>query len=225
MAITILRVCILYVLILLSMRLMGRRQIGELQPSELVVTILISEIACVPIQDNGIPILNSIIAVLMLAAFEILFSALALKSERIRKLLQGNPIAVIRDGKIDQQSLRQLRITLDDLLEGLREKDVFDPAEVQFAILESNGKLSVQRIPAQQTVTAQMMQIAPDDHGMVCPIVFDGKVQRKNFALCAMTDAKFQTLLRQSGVPLAQIFLMTADRSGAVQCIRKETDT
>ena len=222
MAIAVIRVCILYIVILLSMRLMGRRQIGELQPSELVVTILISEIACVPIQDNGIPILNSIVAVLLLAAFEILFSALSLKSDRVRKLLQGNPIAVIRDGQIDQQALKQLRITLDDLLEGLREKDIFDPAEVQFAILESNGKLSVQRVPAQQTVTARMLKLSLPDNGMVCPIVFDGKVQTENFALCGMTDAKFVSLLQQSGIPLPQIFLMTADKNGAVQCIRKE---
>lgn len=222
MAITLIRVCILYVLILLAMRLMGRRQIGELQPSELVITILISEIACVPIQDNGVPILNSVVAVLVLAAFEILFSALSLKSMPVRKLLQGNPIAVIRDGVIDQQALRTLRVTLDDLLEGLREKDVFDPSQVQYAILESNGKLSVQLKPPHRTVSVQDMSLTLADDGMVCPLVFDGKVQRENFALCNMSQAQFADALRHSGVPLQQIFLMTANRSGVIQCVRKE---
>ena len=206
------------------MRLMGRRQIGELQPSELVVTILISEIACVPIQDNGIPILGSVVSVCVLSAFEVLFSALSLKSEGVRKLLQGNPIAVIRDGVIDQNALKKLRITLDDLLESLREKDVFDPREVQFAVLESDGKLSVQRKPEHRGTTAQMLNVTPPDNGMVCPIIFDGKVQRNNFALCGMTENKFRAALKQCGVPQAEIFLMTADQNGAVQCIRKETN-
>ena len=210
MVIVLVRVCILYVLILVSMRLMGRRQIGELQPSELVVTILISEIACVPIQDNGVPILNSIAAVLVLTAFEILFSALSLKSDRVRRLLQGNPIAVIRDGKIDQNALKELRVTLDDLLEALREKDVFNPADASFAILESNGKLSV------------LPQPSPAN-GLVCPVVYDGKVQKENYPLCDLTDAKMDALLLQCGIPLPQIFLMTADKKGIVQCIRKET--
>ena len=222
MAVTLIRVCILYVLILLAMRLMGRRQVGELQPSELVITILISEIACVPIQDDGFPILSSIAAVFVLAALEILFSALSLKFVPVRKLLQGNPVPVILNGQIDQKALKTLRITLDDLLESLREKDVFDVAEVQFAILESNGKLSVQRFPEHQPVTAQMVHEVPPDNGLVCPIVYDGKVQRETFSLCGMTDEKFSVLLQQSGIPLQQIFLMTADKNGAVRCIRKE---
>lgn len=222
MIVSLIRVCILYLLILLSVRLMGRRQVGELQPSELVITILISEIACVPIQDNGIPILSSVVAVLVLAALEILFSALSLKSEGWRKLMQGNPIAVIRDGELDQNALKKLRITLDDLLEGMREKSVFDLSQVQYAVLESNGKLSIQLKPAFRGTTAQMLNIAPDDSGMVCPLVFDGKVQTNNFALCGMTEKRFHAAVKQSGIPLSQIFLMTADRSGTVQCIRKE---
>ena len=212
MAIVLVRVCILYILILISMRLMGRRQIGELQPSELVITILISEIACVPIQDNGVPILNSIAAVLTLSAFEVLFSALSLKSERVRRLLQGNPIAVIRDGKIDQNALKELRVTLDDLLEALREKDVFNPAEASFAILESNGKLSVLHTPAPSNSAG----------GLVCPVVYDGKVRKENYSLCGLTDDRMDALLLQCGIPLPQIFLMTADKNGMVQCIRKE---
>ena len=208
MAVSLIRLLILYALVLVCMRLMGRRQIGELQTSELVITILLSQIASIPLENNDIPLLNSATAILVLTALEILFSALALKSQKLRKLMQGNPIAVIRDGTVDQKAMKKLRITVDDLLEALREKDIFDPSEAAYAILESNGKLSVLQKPANQ--------------GMPCPVVYDGEIQRENFSLCGMTEAKLQTLLQQSKIPLSEILLLTADKTGTVTCIRKE---
>lgn len=222
MAIQLIRLLILYILILVCMRLMGRRQIGEMQTSELVITILLSEIAAIPIENNDIPILNSVMAVFMLTALEILLSAVCVKSEKIRKISQGNPITVIRDGTLDQGALKKTRVTLDDLLESLREKNVFDLTEVQYAILESNGKISVQLKPPKRPLTVELSKIQSEDNGIVCPVVYDTKIQYENLELCGLDKQKLNSLIRQSGIPLSEILLLTADKSGTVCCIRKE---
>lgn len=222
MAVQLIRLLILYILILVCMRLMGRRQIGEMQTSELVITILLSEIAAIPIENNDIPILNSVMAVFMLTALEILLSAVCVKSEKIRKISQGNPITVIRDGILDQGALKKTRVTLDDLLESLREKNVFDLTEVQYAILESNGKISVQLKPPKRPLTVELSKLVQEDNGIVCPVVYDTKIQYENLALCGLDVQKINSLIRQSGIPLSEILLLTADKSGAVCCIRKE---
>ena len=225
LAVTLIRLLILYVLLLCCMRLMGRRQIGELQPSELVITMLLSEIASIPLGNNDIPLLNSVAAILVLAALEILLSALCLRSDRLRKLLQGNPKPVVRDGMPDQATLRQLRLTVDDLLEALREKDVFDLGDVRLAILEPNGKLTLQLTPQAQPVTAQTLGLQAPEKGLPCPVVYDGKVQPENFGPCGLTQEKLQTVLRQCGVRLRDVFLLTVDEQGGVRCIRKEETT
>ena len=225
LAVTLIRLLILYVLLLCCMRLMGRRQIGELQPSELVITMLLSEIASIPLANNDIPLLNSVAAILVLAALEILLSALCLRSDRLRKLLQGNPKPVVRDGMPDQATLRQLRLTVDDLLEALREKDVFDLGDVRLAILEPNGKLTLQLTPQAQPVTAQTLGLQAPEKGLPCPVVYDGKVQPENFGPCGLTPEKLQTVLRQCGVRLRDVFLLTVDEQGGVRCIRKEETT
>ena len=225
MSVTLIRLLILYLLLLGCMRLMGRRQIGELQPSELIITMLLSEIAAIPLGNNDIPLLNSVAAILLLSALEILLSALCLKSDRVRKLLQGNPMLVIRDGKPDQKTLRRLRLTVDDLLEALREKDVFDLADVQYAILEPNGRLTLQLTPQARQATAGMLGLQPQDNGLPCPIVFDGKAQTENFAVCGMTEEKLQSFLQQNNLCIHDVFLLTADTKGGIRYIRKEKKT
>ena len=134
MAITIVRAAILYIFVILMVKLMGKRQIGQLQPAEFVITILISEIVTVPMQDNSLPLLSSVMAVLLLVSLEILLSAASLKFMKLRTAVEGNSIIVIRDGNIDQQQLKRLRLTIDDLTEALRQKDVFDISDVQYAL-------------------------------------------------------------------------------------------
>lgn len=225
LTVTLIRLLILYVLLLACMRLMGRRQIGELQPSELVITMLLSEIASIPLSNGDIPLLNSAAAILVLTALEILLSALCLKSDRVRKILQGNPMLVVRDGMPDQQTLKKLRLTIDDLLEALREKDVFDLADVQCAILEPDGKLSLQLTPQATPVTIRDLGRQAQDKPLPCPVVFDGKTQPENYRFCGMTDDKLQKLLRQHGLSLADVFLLTVDTNGGVRYIRKEKAT
>lgn len=143
MAVLFIRAVILYAAVIFMIRLMGKRQIGEMQPSELVITILISEVASLPLQDNGIPMLYAIVPLFVFVSFEIIQSALSLKSQKLRNLMQGHEVTVIKNGKVDMQALRTLRMTVDDLEGALRQKDVFDVSEVSCAIFETNGKLSV----------------------------------------------------------------------------------
>ena len=153
MAVTLIRVTILYAVVTALLRLMGKRQIGELQPSELVVTILISEIISVPMQNNEIPLLHSLAAAITLVAFEMIGAALSMKSDRFRTLLDGRPVVVIENGAVSAQALRDLRMTRADLEAALRQKDVFAPADVAVAIFETNGQLSVRLKPDRQPAT------------------------------------------------------------------------
>ena len=147
MLITIIRLVILYCMITVAIRLMGKRQVGELKPTELVVTILLSELAAIPIQDNSLPMTTAIIAAAVLVSLEIIGSVLAVRSTRFRKLTQGNSVVVIEKGKLDLNALGNLRIAFDDLIEALRQKDVFDIAEVKTCYVETNGQLSVELKP------------------------------------------------------------------------------
>lgn len=143
MAVLFIRAVILYAAVIFVIRLMGKRQIGEMQPSELVITILISEVASLPLQDKGIPMLYALVPLFVFVSFEIILSALSLKSKKLRNLMQGHEVTVIKNGKINIRALRTLRMTVDDLTGALRQKDVFDVKEVSCAIFETNGKLSV----------------------------------------------------------------------------------
>ena len=147
MFITLIRTSVLYIFVIAIMRLMGKRQIGELQPTELVVTLLLSEIIAIPMQDNDISLVSTIVPVLVLVGFEILISVIGLKSVKIRSLMQGNSIIIIRDGKLDLEKIKELRFTIDDILEALRQKDIFDISKVQYAVVETNGTISVMLKP------------------------------------------------------------------------------
>ncbi len=214
MATTLIRVIIIYVLVIFSMRLMGKRQVGELQTSELVITILLSEIAAIAVQDTGQPLINSIAAVFLLVAFEVLCSAISIKSTGFRKLISGNSLVVINDGRVDINQLKRLRFSLDDLLEALRCKDVFDISTVQYAILETNGEISVLLKPDCRTVTSGMMNIEVEDSGLQCTVIYDGKIVRDDFALCSMTEKKITDELKKRNLQLGSVMLMTADRGG-----------
>ena len=136
---TIIRTFIIYCAVSLCVRLMGKRQLGQLQPGELVITILISEIAAMPIGDNNVPILNSIIPLFLLVSFEIINSLIDRKSVRFRHLTEGRPITIIRNGELLQKELKELRFTINDVLLALRQKDVFDIEEVEYAVVETNA--------------------------------------------------------------------------------------
>ena len=162
MIITITRTIILYIFVTLGIRLMGKRQIGEMQPNELVVTLLISEIAAIPLQDTSQPILNGVVAIFMLVILEILISVISMKSLFMRKIMNGKSAVIIKNGVIDQQMMKSVRMTVLDLVELLRGQDVFDISTVAFAVLEVNGNLSVLLKSSEQPATAADLNVKKD---------------------------------------------------------------
>ncbi len=221
MFVTLIRTVILYVFAIASIRVMGKRQIGELQPSDLVVTLLISQIISIPIQDTDIPLVNTIIPILLLVGFEILISVFNMKSIKFRSLMQGNPVVIINDGNINQQLLKDLRFTLDDLLESLRQKDIFDISQVQYAIVETNGQLSVLLKPEYDTVTRDDFKLQTEPQGYKCPVVIDGKIVEQDFKICNMTVSKVERIAKKNSIQIKDILLMTVDSAGNHTIIRK----
>lgn len=224
MAVTLVRATILYFTIIFLIRLMGKRQIGELQPSELVITILLSEIASIPMQDNSVPILNSVVALLALVAYEIFSSVLGLKSYKLRSFMQGHPVIVIRDGNIDLNALKKLRMSVNDLVSALRQKDVFDISQVSFAIFETNGKISVLLKPEYRNSTAADLNLQPVDKGMPFAVVCDGKIIEDTVSEAEFDISTVKKLIISSKIPLEEILIMTVDKEGTAYLAEKEDD-
>ena len=222
MFVTLIRTVILYIFAIFSIRIMGKRQIGELQPSDLVVTLLISQIISIPIQDTDIPLVNTIIPIFLLVGFEILTSVFNMKSIKFRTFMQGHPVVIINDGNLDQKLLCELRFTVDDLLESLRQKDVFDISQVQYAIVETNGQLSVLLKAEHDTVTREDMKLSPDPQGYKCPVIIDGKIVEKDFRICNTTKKKIEKTVKKEKLEIKEILLMTVDAAGNHTIIRKE---
>ena len=217
------RTLILYLAIILALRLMGKRQVGEMQPSELVVTILVSAVASVPMQDIDIPLSHGLIPVLTLIAAEVLISALTLKSSRLRQLLSGKPVPVISGGRLDQKALKKLRLSTDDLLEDLRLSGVFDLRQVQFAQLETNGQLSVLLRSGDAPATpAQLGQRVPQALPMRT-LVADGAMREEPLRQLGLSRDWLERILKAAGVrQLKEVFLFCADEKGDHFLIKKE---
>ena len=220
----LIRTIILYFLIITGLRLMGKRQIGELEPSELVFALLISDLAAVPMQDFGIPLLNGVFPILLLFAITLLLSMLNLKSIRFRKLVCGSPTLIIREGHIQQDEMRKARFTVDELIEELRQKDVVDLATVQYAILETNGQLSVLLYPEHQPMTPKTFQNRKlEDTGLPTVIISDGCVLEENLQMLDLDHTWLQRRLSENNIPSARsIFLMTVDKQHQLYFLKKE---
>lgn len=223
MMMTVIRTAVLYLIVILCMRIMGKRQVGELQPSELVVTILISELASIPMQDLNRPVTNGIVAILVLVLFELVLSALSLKSMFFRKLFEGKSAIVIKNGVIDQKMMKKLRITIDDLLEGLRQAGSFSVDEVDFAIMETNGKISVQ--PKQEFMPASKsdMKMNVKNKGFSTVVISDGKLCEDVFEEFSKVSKEDVILrLRSKNLTVEDVFLMTVNEAKEFVIIRKE---
>ncbi len=223
MLVPLVRTLILYLAVITAVRLMGKRQVGEMQPDELVVTILISAVISVPMQDIDIPLLHGVIPVLTLIAAEVLISTLSLRWPRLRRLLSGRPVPVVRRGVVDQKALRELRFSVDDLLEELRLAGIFDLREVFFAQVETNGKLSV--LPESDCAPA-----TPKQHGLTVEpssapalIIADGEVREDALRQAGMDRTALSALLRAHGAAdPSGVFLLCTDQNGGVLLLRKE---
>ncbi len=217
-----LRGFIVYITVIISVRLMGKRQIGELQPSELVTTFLLSEVASMPLQNKDISLFTCIVLIFMIVGLEVIFSVLAVKSDLFRIAMQGSSALVIKDGMLLQDKMKNLRYSIDDLLEGLRLKDVFDISKVKYAYVETNGSLSVELKDDVQPVTPKDLKLSVPSTPLCCLVISDGKIIEKDFELCGMTREKINKVLRKENLKAEEVFIMTADRSGKFNIIRKE---
>ena len=218
----LLRTVILYFLIMTGLRLMGKRQIGELEPSELVLTMMISDLATVPMQDFGIPLLAGVIPILTLLSLSMLLSQLSLLSLRFRELMCGTPSILIRNGKLQQDAMRTNRYTLDELLEQLRGQGYVSVDEVRWAVLENSGQLSILPWARQRPPTAEELGLTPEEDELPFILINDGRIVRRNLARSGRNEAWLQKELRRTGHSAGEIFLLTVDGSGKVLCIPKE---
>lgn len=219
MIITITRTIILYIFVTLGIRLMGKRQIGEMQPNELVVTLLISEIAAIPLQDTSQPILNGVVAIFMLVILEILISVISMKSLFMRKIMNGKSAVIIKNGVIDQQMMKSVRMTVLDLVELLRGQDVFDISTVAFAVLEVNGNLSVLLKSSEQPATAADLNVKEDKALLPLPVISDGKIIKESLEAIGTDEGAVRKMLKSDNV--SDIFLMTMDRDGNHSIIKQ----
>lgn len=223
MAISFIRTLILYVVILISMRVMGKRQLGELETSELVVAVLISDLAANPLQDTGIPLLYGIIPTITLVCCEILISGAVVKSVRFRSIICGNPSIIINNGKIVQSEMKKNRYTIDELSEELRGKSITDISTVKYAILETDGSLSVLQYASHTPITAEQMKIAADDPGYPVMVINNGRILSKNLKLMGLNEKWLEKQLKARRISSPKdIFLMTVNHAGQVYITPKE---
>lgn len=221
MAVTLVRATVLYAVVIFLIRVMGKRQIGELQPAEFVVTMLVSEIASIPMQDNTIPILNSISALFVLVAYEVITSAVSLKSYKFRAFMQGHPIIVIRDGVIDIKALKKMRMSVNDLMGALRQKDVFEISQVSYAIFETNGQISVLLKPENMNATAGDFNLRPQDEGMPFAVICDGTVIDDAVEQSGIERSKIKSAVSSAGMEISEVLIMTVTPHGKTYIVRK----
>ena len=222
--IVFIRAILLYLLIIFCLRLMGKRQLGELQPSELVITILISNIASLPIEDNSIPMIMGVVPIVVLVGFELIISGISLHSRRFRTLVSGKPVVLIQNGQIDQSAMKQLRFSIDDLMETLRGKSVFDLRDVQYAIVETTGQVNILQKYKAQTVTARMLDLKGSDADPPTVVLSDGRILRSALSAYGLTEPWLRSVLRDNRIREEDVFLMTADRNGQYCLIPKKED-
>ena len=223
MVIAFLRTIILYAFIIVGIRLMGKRQVGELEPSELVLALLIADLAAVPMQDFGIPLLTGLIPILTLLCLTMALSVLTMKSVKFRAVLCGRPSVIVENGKLRQGEMRKNRFTLDELMEELRMKGVTDLSTVKYAILETNGQLSVLPFAAQQPPTAQDLDLHLPEPGLPVVLINDGRLIRRSLMERGFNDQWLEKQLKSHKVDRVQdVFLMTVDETNQVCLIEKE---
>ena len=223
MVIAFLRTIILYIFIIAGIRLMGKRQVGELEPSELVLALLIADLAAVPMQDFGIPLLTGLIPILTLLCLTMALSVLTMKSVKFRAILCGRPSIIVENGKLRQGEMRKNRFTLDELMEELRMKGVTDLSTVKYAILETNGQLSVLPFAAQQPPTAQDLNLHLPEPGLPVVLINDGRLIRRSLDRLGLNDGWLEKQLKAHKVDRVEdVFLMTVDETNQVCLIEKE---
>jgi len=216
------RVIIIYILVLIVMRLMGKREIGQLQPFELVVAIMIADLASIPMSDSGIPISNGIVPILGLLVMHIFISIINMKSMKVREFLCGKPRILIYRGKIDENALKKERFTLNELQERLRGSNIINIGDVEYAILETNGQITVIQKPDKRTVIPKDLNIMPDYEGLPYDLVVDGQVMVQNLKLLGKDYEWLKKEVAKFKMKPEEALIVTIDGANNIFCQKKD---
>ena len=203
----LLRTILIYIILMLTMRIMGKRQLGELDVGELVSTLLISEIAAIPIDDTDIPLLNAIVPALLLLSFEIILSTVKNKSEKLKRGIEGEPVFLIYRGKLRQRALDENRLSVNELLSELRIQGAADISDVEYAVLEHNGNMSV---------------VTKSDTALAHSLIIDGEVIEKTLKSMGYDEKWLRTRLEENKVKKSEVLLLTVNDSGDINIIKKD---
>ena len=222
MILSYIRTIILYMVLVTVVRLMGKRQIGQMEPSEFVVTMLVANLAAIPMQDGGIPLFSGVVPIVTVLGMELLLSVMAMSSVRLRKILCVKPVILIENGHILQDNLRRTRVTLDELTGHLREKDVLDLNSVQYAILETNGNLSVFPYPKYKPASARDAGIQAKHQFLPVTLISDGIFLPENLPRSGKDESWLRKTLRERDATVENTWLLTVDAAGTVFYLRKE---
>ena len=222
MLITLIRSILLYIIVLIVMRIMGKREIGQLQPFELAISIMIADLASIPMSDVGIPISNGIIPILGLLVMHLLISIMNMKSMRAREILCGKPRILIYRGKIDQQALKKERFTLNELQERLRANNVFNLGDVEYAILETSGQITVIQKPNKRTTIPEDFNIMPEYEGIPYDLIVDGKIMYDNLKTIGKNEVWLKKQVEKFNMKPEEALIVTFDGKGQIFCQKKE---
>ncbi len=223
MFVIMIRTVILYVLVFIVMRIMGKRQIGQLQPIELAVAIMVSALAALPMEDISIPLINSVIPILLLLIFQVTVSMLSMKSAKLSAIFSGRPAIVVENGKILQSELVNLRVNINDLLEQLRISGYANIADVEFAIMETTGQISVIPKSQKRPITPEDLNIETQYEGLCHPLIIDGQLDRQNLNTIGQTEAWLKNELKKFGIDdLRKIIFASIDTTGKLYFQRKQ---
>ena len=222
MLISFLRTFLLYIVLVLSVRLMGKRQIGEMEPAEFVVTMLLANLAAIPMQDNGIALFSGLVPILVILGLELILSVVTMRSIGMRRVFCGKPVILIENGKILERNLRQTRVNLDELTMHLREKDIFDLTTVKYAILETNGQLSTLLYGKDTPPTARDLGVRVPKARLPVTLITGGKLLRDNLSLVGLSEQELSRRLESQGCTLKSTLLYTLDTAGHGYLIKRE---
>lgn len=219
---TLIRTIIIYILVLITMRLMGKREIGQLQPFELAIAIMIADLASVPMADTGVPIFNGIIPIIGLLIMQMLISFIDMRSIRLRGFISGKPRILIYRGKIDEKALRKENVTLNELQERLRQSSVFSIGDVEYAILETSGQLTVIQKPEKKMLTPEDLNISPEYEGLPYDLVLDGKIMSNNLKAIGKDYNWLKKQVEKFKMKPEEALIVTFDGKEQIFCQKKE---
>jgi uncharacterized membrane protein YcaP (DUF421 family) len=220
--ITFFRAIVLYLIVLVVMRLMGKREIGQLQPFELAISIMIADLASIPMTEIGIPIFNGIVPILGLLVMHLILSLINLKSLKAREIICGKPSILIYRGKINEKELKKERFTINELEERLRGNNVVNLGDVEYAILETSGQVTVIQKPEKRNTIPEDFNIVPEYEGIPYDLVVDGKVMNKNLKVIGKNYNWLKKQVEKFDIKPEEALVVTIDGKGQIFCQKKE---